>query len=377
MKALATVLSLCLFSFSIHSQTAEQYYQKGADFYKKGSADDAIVYFTKAIERDPSFKPAYNMRACTYLFLKGDAHKAFDENKKSMSLLPVTWKDYWVSGQVYEKLGDSSSALTAYTSSISLEQQAEVYKCRATLETELKKFQVAYEDFSKAISMDRNDCDAYNKRGQLLIIAKDTISALRDFDASLEIDPKNLTALFNHGSVKVYLKEFDKGINDFNKGLEISPADIDFINARNYAIEARDKWQSLDSAIKDLRSLYQIQGQLFMVNNRQNPGIIQTVSGLQYQVLRAGNGKIPKVQDEITMTCEGTLTNKSIFLKKQKIKGNVNQFVAGLVEGLQLMKTGATYRFYVPAALGYGSSDYNDILAGSVLIFEVTLLSVK
>ena len=109
--------------------------------------------------------------------------------------------------------------------------------------------------------------------------------------------------------------------------------------------------------------------------------VITTESGLQYEVLVAGNGQSPAANDTVTCHYRGTFINgkgfDNSYDRGKPISFPLTGVIKGWTEGLQLMKTGATYKFYIPFQLGYGEYDYMSIPGGSALIFEVELFEVK
>ena len=107
-----------------------------------------------------------------------------------------------------------------------------------------------------------------------------------------------------------------------------------------------------------------------------------TASGLQYQVLREGNGKQPKATDQVECHYEGTLIDgtkfDSSYDRGQTATFPLNQVIAGWTEGLQLMHEGAKYRFFIPYQLAYGERGAGaSIPPYAALIFDVELVAVK
>ncbi|MBV6500782.1 MAG: putative FKBP-type peptidyl-prolyl cis-trans isomerase FkpA [Prosthecobacter sp.] len=123
-------------------------------------------------------------------------------------------------------------------------------------------------------------------------------------------------------------------------------------------------------------------GQAFLAENAQKPGVITTSSGLQYLVLREGDGKSPKKKDTVVVNYRGTLLNgvefdSSYLAGREPAEFPLNRVIKGWTEGLQLMKEGARYRFFIPPGLAYGSRGAGlDIGPDETLIFEVELLKV-
>ena len=123
------------------------------------------------------------------------------------------------------------------------------------------------------------------------------------------------------------------------------------------------------------------EGEKFLAQNKKNPNIKTTPSGLQYEVVKAGTGVKPIATDTVVVNYKGTLTNGNEFDNSYK-RGEpasfaLNGVIRGWTEGLQLMPVGSKYKFYVPYQLAYGLNDMQAIPGGSVLVFEVELLDVK
>lgn len=119
----------------------------------------------------------------------------------------------------------------------------------------------------------------------------------------------------------------------------------------------------------------------FMVVNKARPGITTTASGLQYQVLREGDGIRPVATDSVVCHYKGSFLNGEVFdesyARNEPVTFSVNGVIRGWTEVLQLMPAGSKWKVFVPYQLGYGSNDYYAIPGGSLLIFELELLEVK
>ena len=110
--------------------------------------------------------------------------------------------------------------------------------------------------------------------------------------------------------------------------------------------------------------------------------MITLPSGLQYQVLQEGNGKSPKATDKVVCHYEGMLVDGTMFdssiQRGEPATFPLNGVIAGWTEGLQLMKEGAKYRFFIPYQLGYGERGAGaSIPPFATLIFDVELIEVK
>src|SRR6266487_5829430 len=124
------------------------------------------------------------------------------------------------------------------------------------------------------------------------------------------------------------------------------------------------------------------EGAKFLEENKKKEGVKATVSGLQYKVIKDGTGAQPKATDTVTVNYRGTLINgtefDSSYKRGQPATFPLNGVIKGWTEGVQLMKVGSKYQFFIPPNLAYGERSVGpDIAPNSMLIFEVELLGVK
>ncbi len=127
---------------------------------------------------------------------------------------------------------------------------------------------------------------------------------------------------------------------------------------------------------------YKKENEQFLINNKSKDGIITTESGLQYKVIKEGKGKSPELTDKVKVHYHGILIDGIVFdstieNKKKPAEFRVTQVIKGWTEGLQLMKPGAKYKFFIPQELGYGYQQKGSVLKPfSTLIFDIELLEV-
>lgn len=120
----------------------------------------------------------------------------------------------------------------------------------------------------------------------------------------------------------------------------------------------------------------------FLADNKTKTGIQTTASGLQYQILTRGTigGNSPTRANYVRVNYKGTLLNGTEFDNSYKrgvpAEFGVTQVISGWTEGLQLMKIGDKFRFFIHPDLGYGNQVAGSIPPGSLLIFEVELLAI-
>lgn len=122
-------------------------------------------------------------------------------------------------------------------------------------------------------------------------------------------------------------------------------------------------------------------GDSFLAENAKKEGVVVLPSGLQYQVLKEGNGKKPSATDQVKCHYEGTLIDGTIFdssyQRNEPATFGLNQVIAGWTEGVQLMSEGAKYRFFIPYNLAYGERGAGaQIPPFAALVFDVELLKV-
>lgn len=122
-------------------------------------------------------------------------------------------------------------------------------------------------------------------------------------------------------------------------------------------------------------------GRAFLLQNKKKAGVTETASGLQYEVLVAGQGPKPTQNDTIVVHYAGKLLSgkefDSSYARGEPIEIPVSGVIAGWTEAVQLMPTGSKWRLYIPAALAYGDNAAGpDIPGGATLVFDVELLEI-
>jgi len=129
-------------------------------------------------------------------------------------------------------------------------------------------------------------------------------------------------------------------------------------------------------------------GKKFLAANAKKPGVKTTKSGLQYEIIRSGNGPTPTKSDTVTTHYKGQLINGDIFdgsyrgkaptPADEPISFPVGGVIAGWTEALQMMKVGDKWRLFIPSELAYGERGAGaDIGPGATLIFEIELIAIK
>ncbi|HBB06680.1 MAG TPA: peptidylprolyl isomerase [Bacteroides sp.] len=174
------------------------------------------------------------------------------------------------------------------------------------------------------------------------------------------------------------------GTNDLNVE-DFAQAVKDVLTGATPAISHTEARQIVNEYFEKLEARINAEniekGKTFLEENKKNPNVKVLPSGLQYEVIREGNGKHPKATDQVRCHYEGTLIDGTLFdssvRRGQPAVFGVNQVIKGWVEALQLMSEGAKWKLYIPSELAYGAAGAGEMIPPhSTLIFEVELLEV-
>lgn len=125
-----------------------------------------------------------------------------------------------------------------------------------------------------------------------------------------------------------------------------------------------------------------LEGEKFLAENKKKAGVVTTASGLQYEIIKAGEGEKPKESDKVKTHYHGTLIDGTVFdssvSRGEPVTFPVNAVIPGWVEALQLMPVGSKWKLYIPQNLAYGGRAAGDkIKPYSALVFEVELISIE
>lgn len=183
----------------------------------------------------------------------------------------------------------------------------------------------------------------------------------------------NMAANLKRGEIEeINIEAFAKGLKDAyeeKEGIMSNEEAIEFLN--NYFANIQE--------IKAKAALEE--GEKFLAENATQEGVVVDSTGLQYKVIEEGTGPMPTPEDMVKVHYRGTLIDGTEFdssYGKEPAQFQLNRVIKGWTIGLQKMKVGAKYMFYIPAELGYGANPRpgGAIKPNSVLIFEVELLDI-
>lgn len=181
------------------------------------------------------------------------------------------------------------------------------------------------------------------------------------------------------GASELNIDDFAAAIKDVIAGneLKVSNREAQTI-VQDYFRKQEEK---LNAERAEKGKVAKAEGEKYLAENAKKEGVVTLPSGLQYMVLKEGNGKKPKAIDQVKCHYEGFLIDGTVFdssiQRGEPAVFPLNQVIAGWTEGLQLMQEGAKYRFFIPYILGYGEGGAGaSIPPYAALIFDVELLEV-
>ena len=205
----------------------------------------------------------------------------------------------------------------------------------------------------------------------------DSVSYALGVDIAVKVKA-NLGKIDSDLFIQGYLNAMD------SSGVLLKPQDLKIINeyAQQKRIEKVNKQQQISKASveKKYAEVKRI-GEEFLAYNKNKEGIITTNSGLQYKILKEGEGEKPTPTSTVRVHYTGKLINGVVFESTRSDKEpstfKVNEVIKGWIEGLQLMNEGAQYRFFIPQELAYGSTyKSSDIQPFTALVFDIELIEI-
>lgn len=181
------------------------------------------------------------------------------------------------------------------------------------------------------------------------------------------------------GAKGLDIDDFAQAVKDVISGtpLKVNNAEAQSL-VQAFFKEQEDKQRA---AAAEAGKVAKAAGESFLADNAKKEDVVVLPSGLQYQVLKEGNGKKPSSTDQVKCHYEGTLIDGTIFdssyQRNEPATFGLNQVIAGWTEGVQLMSEGAKYRFFIPYNLAYGERGAGaQIPPFAALVFDVELLKV-
>ena len=188
------------------------------------------------------------------------------------------------------------------------------------------------------------------------------------------------TQLRGMGATNLNIDDFAQAIKDAiaGKKLKVDNKEAQTLVNNFFAEQQARKEAAAAEAGRAAKAV----GEDFLAENAKKDNIVVLPSGLQYEVIREGNGKKPSATSKVKCHYEGTLIDgtkfDSSYDRGEPATFGLNQVIAGWTEGLQLMSEGAKYRFFIPYNLGYGERGAGaSITPYAALVFDVELIEVQ
>lgn len=181
------------------------------------------------------------------------------------------------------------------------------------------------------------------------------------------------------GATDLNVDDFAQSIKDVLSGAELK------VSHRDAQQIVQDYFSKKEAAMNAERAekgkAAKEAGEKYLIENAKKEGVITTPSGLQYQVLKEGNGKKPTAKDSVKCHYEGFLIDGTVFdssvQRGEPAVFGLQQVIAGWTEGLQLMSEGGKYRFFIPYRLAYGEGGAGGMIPPyAALVFDVELIEV-
>ena len=185
--------------------------------------------------------------------------------------------------------------------------------------------------------------------------------------------------LANMGGSELNIDDFAQAVKDVlaGKELKIKSSEAQQIVQSFFA----EQEQKINKKRQEAGKAHKEAGEKYLADNAKKDGVVTLPSGLQYQVLKEGDGKKPSAKDSVKCHYEGFLIDGTVFdssiQRGEPAVFGLQQVIAGWTEGLQLMQEGAKYRFFIPYRLAYGEGGAgSSIPPFAALIFDVELIQV-
>jgi len=209
--------------------------------------------------------------------------------------------------------------------------------------------------------------DSTNKYASIIELANKVGTALK---------AQASTGLMGNPSLKIDFQLIKKGLDD---GLRNNNSLMTPESAQRYLQATMTKISKKNLSPED--KLNKTAGEEYLTKNKLRKEVITTKSGLQYEILKKGDGVIPKATDNVKVLYVGSKIDGTVFDDKtqpeQALTSKLSNTIKGWIEALQIMQVGSKFKIYVPQELAYGAMKQGDIKPYSTLIFEIELLSIE
>lgn len=272
------------------------------------------------------------------------------------------------------------------TSNIEYDYQSKIASADSTQKEALKKEMAAKVDSVKKLNGPR--LNEFVKGLKTAIDLKDKSPYAQGLSIGVQFSqmmiPQLNSMLFGTDSTKSV--NSDQILSGLVSSLKKEQLAISAVEANTLVQGELEKAQKAEQARKDEELKVQYAdsiaaGEAFMQENAKREGVVTLPSGLQYEIIRQGNGPKPADSDRVKVHYHGTLINGAVFDSSvdrgEPAVFGVTQVIPGWTEALKLMPVGSKWKLYIPYNLAYGSQDRGTIKPFSNLVFEVELLDIE
>ena len=175
---------------------------------------------------------------------------------------------------------------------------------------------------------------------------------------------------FDDNAITDAMNNLIKGITDANEGIEVSEEE-----SKEIEQAFRERIDELTKIIADKNIVI---AQEFLDENKKREGVIETESGLQYEIIRQGGGTLAGENADVVIDYIMAVGNEDNVIDSAEDANLLTEsLIKGANEGIALMNTGSVFKFYIPPKIGYGDVNLRNIPPNSVLIFTVTLKKIN
>ena len=238
---------------------------------------------------------------------------------------------------------------------------------------EAKRLNEQIESLQQQLNNTKRELSTEQKKNKLVEIKSFTDSASYAIGKDLASNWQRQDLGLNLRVVAQSLIDMANGKNNWTQA-QMSPI------LRRFQSEFEKREQKKRDEMMASLSKNKDEGSAFLKENAQKKGVKTTKSGLQYEILKAGNGKHPTANSTVKVHYTGKLINGTVFdssiERGEPMEFPVGAVIPGWTEGLQLMDEGSKYMLFIPYNLGYGENPVGNIPPGSTLIFEVELIKI-
>jgi tetratricopeptide (TPR) repeat protein len=214
------------------SNDVEKHYQQGMLHHQQRQLEQAIAHFTKAIELNPAYAPAYNHRGLSYA-TQGKHDQAIDDFTQAIKLDPNHTGTYVTRAISYTRLGRFPEAIADFTKAIkNAPTYAAIYTHRGIAHSGQGNYAQALTDYNKALELEPNNAKAYYYRGNIYSERSLYAQAIADYTQAIKLEPGSIDPYYNRGFVYLRQGTYEPAFQDFTRCLQLIPDRPEYLMER-------------------------------------------------------------------------------------------------------------------------------------------------